>query len=211
MKNKFLLIAICIFSFPNIKAQENWDGYSVGQKYPGYIIKTDGTKIEGYLQAQELATPSDNPIGDSNQSKVIFFTDPRNNKTKTTYKPADLKEYQIADKVYRSIAYSGGLSSKALRFLLLQSDGGISEYAWYDNVGSRMYPKYETKIVLKKGNETPKEVQGFMLNFSTKGSELFKDYPELAKKVSDKENGYGYLQIMNIVEEYNKWYDNHVQ
>ena len=202
-KMKNFLIPIFLFMGMSVYAQD-WAGYSVGELYPGYIIKKDGTKIEGYLEGQELATSSDSPFGNSNQSRVVFFTDHKNKKTKVIYKPEELIEYQIADKIYHTVNYSGGLSSKALRFLLLVKDGAIAQYLWYDKVQTYPRTEYENKIVYqKKGGKT---FDGTVLiGFAKKMSEIVSDYPELSKKIADKEKGYGVTDIDKIIEEYNKW------
>ena len=202
MKNIFFVSAFLLLSM-SIHAQD-WAGYRVGVIYPGYIIKTDGTKIEGYLEAQDKATSADSPFGNSNQSRVVFFTDPKDKKSKVIYKPEDLTEYQIADKTYRSINYSGGLISKPLRFVLLVKDGEIAQYCWYEKEGN--YPNInvtEKEVFQKKGGKT---FDGTVLiGFAKKMSEIVSDYPELSQKIANHENGYSAANIYNIIEEYNKW------
>ena len=71
----FILFTLCLFG-------QDWatDIYRVGEKYPGYIIKNDGTKIEGYIEAHARAAAT--PFSDDNQKIVTFFSDPKNKKTK---------------------------------------------------------------------------------------------------------------------------------
>lgn len=205
MKRRITFLALCSLIMANAYSQD-WSGYSSGKIYPGYIIKTDGTKVEGYIEGQALATPSDSPFGNSNQSRVVFYTDSKNKKTKSIYKPEDLKEYKMADKIYRSISYSGGLTSKALRFVLLAEDGAIARYFWYDNTGSYAYPAYESKDVFHKKNEKPFD-GSILTGFAKKMSEMVSDYPELSSKIANKEKGYGFVNIYSIIEEYNKWHE----
>jgi len=210
MKKKVFLWAISLMFLTNIFAQD-WSSsiYNVGKLYPGYIIKNDGTKIEGYIEAQYRA--SNGPIGSSNQDKVIFFTDPKNKKTKIAYKPEDLKGYKIADKVYKTMNYSGGLLAKPLRFLLLVNDGHIARYAWYDQNGYEgiNIPKFDEKLILQKGDEKPVELSSFTLGFAKKMSEFVSDYKEQADKITNKDKGYGLLKIYDIIDEYNAWYLKH--
>jgi hypothetical protein len=37
-------------------------------------------------------------------------------------------------------------------------------------------------------------------------SELVKENPELVKKITNKEKGYGILNFENVINEYNEWY-----
>ena len=196
-----ILFTICLY------AQE-WTtpAYRIGEKYPGYVIKTDGTKIEGFLEAQTRG--SIDGTGFSNQNRVVFFSDPKDRKTKITYKPEDLKEYMIADKLYKTMSYSGGLMAKPLRFLLVKISGQIGLYVWYDHNGyeANRTPIYTDKIIIQKGDEKPVEFSNFALSFAKKMSEMVSDYPELSKKVLDKEAGYGMASYEKVIIEYNTWF-----
>ncbi len=206
-KNKFLLaVAACLLMTVGAYSQD-WSGYRVGELYPGYIIKTDGTKVEGYIEAQPRGETTGVYMNDGNQVKVIFYADPKNKKTKVTYKPDDLKEYKIAEKLYRSINYSGGLTSKPLRFVLLVEEGRIARYMWYNNNGSYVYPQFEEKEILVKVGEKPIEASMLALGFTKKMSNLVADYKELADKITNKEKGYGFTSYDKIVKEYNSWYE----
>lgn len=180
--------------------------YRVGEKYQGYIVKNDGTKTEGYLEAQERGSVEG--MGYSNQNRVIFYSSPNDKKSKETYKPEDLKEYKIADKLYKTMNYSGGLMAKPLRFVLTKIEGQIGLYVWYDHngYGSGHIPIYTEKLVIQKGDEKPMEFSNFALSFAKKMSEMTSDYAELSKKVLDKESGYGMASYENVINEYNTWY-----
>ncbi|NLJ82354.1 MAG: hypothetical protein GX330_04430 [Bacteroidales bacterium] len=204
-KIKFLLAIVCLLATTTVFSQD-WSGYRVGELYPGYIIKTDGTKIEGYIEGQSRGETPANLALKSNQTQVIFYSDPKNKKSKVIYKPTDLTEYKIAEKVYRSINYSGGLTAKPFRFILLAQDGRIAKYMYYENEGSITYPDWKEKEVFQKGNEKPIEISSFAIGFSKKMSALVADNKELADKVANKEKGYGMLSIYEIIQEYNTWY-----
>ena len=202
-KNKFLLLALCLLFALNMNANpQDWSGYRTGELYAGYIIKNDGTRVEGYIEAQPRGANPGNLQLNSNQSRVIFYTDREDKKSKIIYKPADLTEYKIADKTYRSMHYSGGLSSKPLRFLLLVKDGRIAQYMWYENDNG----EWEETVIFQKGQEAPVSIKSFALGFSKKMSELVSDNKELAEKVKNKEKGYGLLSLYDIIEKYNNSY-----
>lgn len=46
-----------------------------------------------------------------------------------------------------------------------------------------------------------------MLGYKKKMNAFVSDYPELVKKVSDGEKGYGFVTYLLVVDEYNTWYD----
>jgi hypothetical protein len=215
MKNLKLTFIIILFSIAKLYSQDWSSGiYNVGVTYPGYIIKNDGTKIEGYLEAQERGAIDG--VGFSNQNRVIFYSDPKNRKTKITYKPEDIKEYMIADKIYKTMNYSGGLMGKPLRFLLVKKEGRIGTYVWYEHKGfenmMRQNPTFEDKLIIQKGDEKPIEQTSLYLGFVKKVGELVSDDAELANKVAKKEKGYGMSNFDKVLEEYNTWYaENHKQ
>ena len=43
------------------------------------------------------------------------------------------------------------------------------------------------------------------LSFAKKMPALIEDNAELAKKVADKEKGYTFLRIYEVIQEYNEW------
>ncbi len=205
------LIIVGLISILSTAQAQDWssDVYRGGELYPGYIVDATGAKTEGFIKYQNRYTM---------QNEVLFFTDKDDKKSKTKYKTSDLSEYQVADKLYHCIHYSGGLMSKPVRANLVVTKGCITEYVWYDRAENfaimqkgaseteeefmaRMYP---SKMVFsKKGDAEVRSLDQFALGFAKKMSEFVGDNAELAKKVADKEKGYGMLNIQPILAEYN--------
>ena len=211
MKLKTLLSSAFLLTTFFMMAQD-WssDVYKYGELYPGYIVDASGNKTEGFIKY-------DNRY--SMQNDVLFYTDKNDKKSKVKYATEDLKEYMVADKLYHCIHYSGGLLAKPIRANLVVKEDCITEYVWYDRAESymtltrgageseedfyaRMYPP--TTVFVKNGDEEAKTIAGFALKFADKMSEWISDNTDLAGKVSAKEKGYGALNMLNIIEEYNK-------
>ncbi len=190
---------------------QDWssDVYRGGELYPGYVIDASGKKSEGFIKYQNRYTM---------QNEVLFYTDKDDKKSKQDLKTKDLTEYKVADKLYRCINYSGGLSGSAVRANLVVNDGCITEYVWYNRAENwaimqkgaseteeefmaRMYPS--VMVFMKPGDEKPRSLDYFGLGFAKKMSEYVSDNADLAKKVADKEKGYGMLKIQAIIAEYN--------
>jgi len=190
---------------------QDWssDVYRGGELYPGYIIDAAGKKTEGYIKYQNRYTM---------QNEVLFFTDKDDKKSKQDLKTKDLKEYKVADKLYHCINYSGGLVGSAVRANLVVQEGCITQYVWYNRAENwaimqkgateseeefmaRMYPS--VMVFMKAGDEQPRSLDYFGLGFPKKMSEYVSDNAELAKKVADKEKGYGMLKVLDIINEYN--------
>lgn len=200
MKKTFLLIAtVLIANVFSAKAQDlpgwDWKVYKYGQPYPGYIIKLSGDTVEGFIL---LMMPNEN------QEKVTFLPTEKDYKNKTVYKGDDIKGYKVADKIYRSIHYSGGLFSKALRFNMVEVDGRICRYYWYNK--NDLTRNLESVEVFQKADETPFDNTKFALKFAKFWGEELADYPELSAKVAGKMKGYTLLDMYAFIEEYNKYW-----
>ena len=127
------------------------------------------------------------------------------------FKPEDISSYMVGDKLYRSIHFSGGLLPKPLRFNLVTKDGALVTYVFYNE--NNEYEKdgqLKSDMVFHKphdaANSQPVMLQDFGLKFAKKMSDYLADDAELAKKVLAKEKGYGMLNILEIIDEYNTWY-----
>jgi len=202
MKKQFLLIAaIFIAHISTSNAQDlpgwDWNVYKVGQPYPGYVVKLTGDTIQGFVL---LNLPTDN------QDKITFLPTEKDYKNKTVYKPDDLKAYMVADKVYRSIHYSGGLFSKPLRFLMVNLDGRLTRYYWYSK--QEVTRKIESQEVFQKLDETPFTADKFALKFAKFWGETLSDDPELSAKIIAKEKGYTLLNMYAFIDEYNAFWAN---
>jgi hypothetical protein len=49
MNIRVLFTVISVLLAMHLSSQD-WAGYHVGELYPGYVITTDGTKIDGYIE-----------------------------------------------------------------------------------------------------------------------------------------------------------------
>ena len=204
---KIIFTSILLF-FSAYLFSQDWSGdvYQVGKVYPGYIIKTKGDTMQGYIEAQPRGSKND--LGNSNQNRVIFYKDKDNKKSKVIYKPDSVKEYMVAEKVYKAIHYSGGLTSKPLSFVLRTKTGCISSFVWYNckqyylNTNDCDWQGVE---LLQKNNDKPVEQSSFALNFAKKMSDYVSDDADLAKKLLNKDKGYGALKMLDIIDEYNTW------
>ena len=210
MTFRILLSTVLLIATTASNAQD-WssDVYRSGELYPGYIIDATGKRTEGFIKLQNRYTM---------QNEVLFYTDKDDKKSKQDLKTKDLKEYKVADKLYHCINYSGGLSGSAIRANLVVKEGCIVEYVWYnreenwalmqkgaseteEEFMARVYPS--VMVYMKPGDEKPRSLDYFGLKFADKMSEYVADNKDLAKKVADKEKGYGMLNIQPIIAEYN--------
>lgn len=190
--------------------------YQVGKMYPGYIIQLDGDTVKGFLKADTRCSVGG--IGTSNQNQAAFYLNESDKKPAAKYKPDAIKGYMIADKLYESITYSGGLLKKP-NFNLVIAEGAIRTYEWYSTVDGYMSlvsqsgetwkqfddRAYEVKTIIAKDPTAPIEFGMLGLQFAKKMPEIISDNEELARKVANKEKGYKMFNIYSVIDEYNKW------
>ncbi|MEJ5055764.1 hypothetical protein [Sphingobacterium sp. MYb382] len=194
----------------------NSDIYQVGQLYPGYIIKLEGDTVQGFIKAGQRCAIGG--IGNNNQNSVEFYLSKSDRKPAAKYKSDQLKGYQIADKLYESINYNGGLFKKP-NFNLVVKDGAIRVYLWYSTAENYGFIKqqsgeswqdfdkrrYESKTIIAKDPKKPIEHGMLGLSFSKNMSAMVEDNPELAEKIKSKAKGYTLFNFFDVINEYNTW------
>jgi hypothetical protein len=214
----FCLLATGAISQEKSSTMADWapDVYRVGKKYPGYIIKLDGDTVRGFLKADNRCATAG--VGSSNQNTAEFYLNEADKKPVDKYKPDEIKGYMIADKVYESIAYSGGLMKKP-NFNLVVKEGKIRLYEWYSTVDNYMSLQrqsgetwqefdaraYDVKLIVAKDGQEPIEYGMLGMQFAKKMPDIISDNPDMAKKVADKEQGYKFINMFEVIDEYNKW------
>jgi hypothetical protein len=217
LKSKTLFILLTFIGL-SVHAQ-NFDPaiYQVGKKYPGYIIRMSGDTIFGFVEANLRCSPSG--IGKSNQSHCIFYLSETDKKPEGKYTPKEIKEYLIADMVYRSLELTG--IGKNMSFCVLVKDAHMSEYKHYitkDGYATMSKGSGESqeefdarRFTINTYHHRP-GIKAFMLDdlalggFAKKLALAIADYPELAKKVADKEKGYRLDKFYDIIKEYNEYF-----
>lgn len=213
MNLKKLLLAIVTFSTMALNAQDfGIEAFRGGEYYAGYVMDLNGKKTEGYIRFSDRV---------SIQSKVVFYLDKNNKKTKIKYNSKDLKEYKLADRLYRCVPYSGEMG-KSTRGLYLIEDKCIEKYMFYElkqseksidkrdtesmeEYKARIYPSWV--VYKKKGTNLVKGEEYYLIGFVKKMLALIGDNAALSAKISNKEKGYKALSgdgtIEKIINEYN--------
>lgn len=91
-------------------------------------------------------------------------------------------------------------------WVMLKKQGAIEHY---DYLTSDSDGKTSTIIIgnlTMKGSQTLSNAD-LLLGYKKKMSSMVSDYPELAAKITNGEKGYGMLTMLNVVDEYNLWYE----
>jgi hypothetical protein len=206
---------LLFLSLSSLTFSQDWhsDTYKYDELYPGYVVTLKGEKIEGYIKYRNRFIM---------QEEVIFFSDPNLVNTKKRYKAEELLEYEVADKHYEVIRYSGGTNNypEMRGNLVVRGTGCIKEYIWYSQAsgyttmtklegesdeafGNRKFPS--TPVFYKEGDDLAVEMDFFKDDFAKKVSQYVSANKELAKKVKAGQSGYNREgDVRKIFEEYNK-------
>ncbi|MFT4602436.1 MAG: hypothetical protein ACI857_002622 [Arenicella sp.] len=207
---KLLVLAIALTVTVSLNAQD-WspESYKVGTVYEGHIIMKDGKKVAGFIEAN---------IRTKMQSKITYWSVKGDKGTKETLTVKEITSFTIAGKTWKAIAYSGGISKKALNFNLHVKDGAIEEYVYYSKYTPSTDPKvkstppasdyqgrkYESKNIYKNGDVILAGDQ-LVIGFKKKMPLLVSDNSDMVTKIQAKEPGYKVTNRSKIIEEYNNW------
>lgn len=216
-KNKIMLLkglAIALFTWVSISVNaQDWStvNYEYGKLYKGYIINNEGDRLDGFIKYRNRWAM---------QNEVSFYKVNNLESKKTKYLTANISEYKVGDKIYHVIPYSGkaGILHKAN--LVIDAEGCIKEYVWYDRAssynklrkrpgetdedfGARKFPS--TKVFYKSTDEMGVTKAFFKNDFKKKMSSYTASNKELSKKIKKATAGYSKVQDINkIFKEYNE-------
>jgi hypothetical protein len=209
-----ILLSVCLI------AQEDLEEVKLWTIYPGYVITHDNDTIHGFIKLNNLV---------DNQKKALFYNSPDDEKYAEKYKAKDIKAYMVGPRYYESFKFWPETEARGVHFFLKVLDGPISLYEWYyepqsrtdervkideDNVmNSKIDLSFseadlDTQLIgIKLGGE-PEQLDKlkYVTNFKKNMSKYLEDYPELAEKIANKMEGYQFINLEEIIKEYNAWY-----
>ena len=206
-------LVIALFAMVSMTSTaQDWstETYQYGKLYKGYIIDNEGTRIDGYIKYRNRWVM---------QNEVVFYKVDNLESPKKKYYAKDLSEYKVGDKLYHVIPYSGAGGIQLHGNLVVNAEGCIKEYVWYDRAssynklrkrpgesdedfGARKYPS--TVVYYKNSDEMAVNKAFFKSDFKKKMSEYVASNKELAKKVKKAMAGYTkILDLKKIFKEYN--------
>ncbi|SMC94714.1 hypothetical protein [Pedobacter nyackensis] len=186
MKKILFLLLIVIGVRSQSTAQDYIDPLPSLKLYPGTVVTLDGTVINGYVY---------NNYKEKNQKQCLFYKE-KDGRSERIYKPNELISYTIENTEYRSVNYDGTLrfGKPGKNFVFVAQPGAITTYAYYGS---------EKQIFWAKGNEAPVIGADLTLGFKKNINKLIGDNTALASKVEQKQKGYGMMNIIDIINEYN--------
>lgn len=187
---KLLLLLVFITSATAFRsAAQDYATNTLDTKiYPGTVTTLDGKVVEGYVL---------NRSSDLNQKECIFFSNANDQRSKKIYRPEDLIGYSIENYQYKSLNYTGPINfgKAARKFAFVAKAGVITTFFYFSP---------DKEIFWTKGNGEPVTSTSLAVGFKKNLAKLIGDDAELMGKVERKEKGYGMLNILDIISEYNQ-------
>jgi hypothetical protein len=211
-----LIISLAVLTAGTSNAQIDSLYVHPGVRNYGYIILPAGDTVTGYILNLNLW---------NNQMMTIYFTDLVNGGKGTKYRAKELTGYKVGCREYEQLKFAGLYSPYKYNFFLRKMEGAIDYYVWYYN--NDVNTLLGTDVVLTEASDAMlineadlwTQVLGrtekgeiielgsmkFKHNFDKHMSRLVEDYPALAEKIRNKEEGYQYQNLESIIREYNSW------
>jgi len=202
---KKLLVFTFLLIVLNSNAQDGgkYDGTLRGQIFRGFLIDDKGDTVKGtfkigtqyYMQDYPAITPDKEELKNKNfnYKNVKYYEIEKNTKWFST--------------VFTNLKAPGDKRRMTIESLLHVLEFGpitIFDYNFYDDKVTPVKDEVKTYMQLPNGEVV--DVSSMLLGFKKAMSGYVKDYPELATKIANKEKGYGFMGLYDIVREYNKWY-----
>jgi hypothetical protein len=202
---KKLLIVLLSFIMIGAFAQNGkFNATQVGQKFKGFMVTEKHDTVRGTFEIytqdfMQLSCSMMDPNG-----KELYGNSWNNI---LTYQiENDTKWYSTKFTTLKAPADPKRQGGAAETFLLCEEAGPITlfEYNFVDYKASPV--KNEVKTFMQLPNGEVVDASSLLLGYAKKMSGYVKDDTELAAKITNKEKGYGMLNINSVVREYNTWY-----
>ena len=196
--NQVVLILVAVFLSTAVYAKK-------GDKAKGYIIKKDGTKVEGTVIIGSIT---------DNETKCTFID--KSTGKKTTYKPKDLQEYgfekteidEIGKKTKRWVHFERQVVDYPPKpfgsttvFMEREESGELTLYCYYMEVRNNPKKPYRYDYYIKIGDDEIQKITRDKFKKDAKG--VFKNYTALSNRIGT--NKFSYRNLDRMVRDYNYW------
>ncbi len=219
LKSIFLvLLALCLHYVPAAHAQIaeaeqiRFANPGIQKWYAGWYISLQGDTVPGFIYLSNQV---------DNQLQLKYATENPPVSPVKTIVPAAAKGFRVKDRVYQSLLTETTKNAEPMFFRRMES-GRINLYAWYAiPINGMMQEGNKKRIVtandekfheqvfyLQTGDELPFRVPDSE-HFAADMSRLLADDEVLAGRIAQEMKSYRATDILNIVQQYNKWYSDH--
>lgn len=213
----FFSIALLV-SAKNAYSQTDTTNIKLETIYPGYVITIENDTINGFIKLTDKT---------KNQTKVLFYNSPDDPEPVMKFKPKELIAYRVGPRYYESFKFQPEEEANAHYFFLREVNGAIKVFKWYRPPDNQSRLRFQVKkdkstkfgfvsgeedlvsqsIAIKLGG-SPVNLASrkFQTNFRKHMGALVEEDPDLVEKISNKEFGYTFDYMENIINEFNYFY-----
>lgn len=168
----------------------------------GYYIDKDGNKVDAVIKYQ---APENMNNGTSTLLlyKIAYnepgFTEDESNNFVTALPKSMVQAFSVNAHIYVPITGN--------QWGILVQEGAIRESVFFERkmVSGKM-ATIEANFLHKRDGSSV-GITAMLFTFKKDMSKFVNDFAELSVKVAKGDSGYKYLSYPNVVEEYNKWFD----
>lgn len=177
-----------------------------GKPVKGYYITKDGKKVEAVIKYQEpeqLQSHTSTLLLYKKAYNESGFTEDETNNFTTALMKSEIIAFYVEGYLYVPVQQSSGT-----QWHILLSEGSVRESVWIGTLkkdGKTL--SYVVNTFIHKHGGAVLEIKSMALSFKNQMSEFLSDNTEIAAKIKNKEQGYGYMQYQKIVKEYNAWFE----
>ena len=165
-----------------------------GEFVDGFIVTKDYERID-------LQVRYEYPTLYQNSHHEVLVLNEKGKQKK--YDKSDLVGFGVNDQVFVPEKIGG-----KTMWVMLTTEGIIQQTVFFQPQSGHPAQYYVVNhIVTNNANNESIYVGHLAVNFNLKMSEMVADYPELAKKIHDKETGYHFVNYSKLIAEYNAWYN----
>jgi len=176
-------------------------GHAYGQFYPGEVFYLSGTSQKGYINPPDVF---DKNVKIKNNEYGVA----------QKIKSADLSHIIFETRDGGSLEIrriTPTLGMKGWADVIVKGPMSLYKYMKIEQKKGMMGGREESKVpyyYCKRETEIKSSCLYPNILFTKTTAKYFSDYPELADKIRDKQEGYRWYDLDHIVTEYNEWKNN---
>ena len=201
MKKLSILILTMLFSLSGFAQKGKYNATYFGQSHEGYLVKANFDTLKGYIFIDQPYVMATN----------ITFNRDGSGKNGSIFRPGDVIMFEVATMKWYSTKHCAiKLPPDPKRmvddvFVNAQVVGPLKIFDYYF-VKEELPAGYESTGFLETLDGELVDISAFLLGFKSKMPDYVKGHSEMINKIEKKEKGYKFMNLNDVVREYNAWY-----
>jgi len=175
----------------------------IGLPLKGYVVSTTGNVKEAVIVYQEpeklMSSGFDLAICKEANGQKADILNPHNEPNFASWlNKKDLRAFYVGDQLY--------FQATPGKWYIIMEEGALNKLVSILKTTNNGVTGYQVFEHLQKIDQEPVGLTGMVLNFKNSMSSLVNENQVLAAKIKNKEKGYTWMNLDQIIAEYNTWY-----